>query len=272
MKLSRRTITAFRKKIYCHYAAHKRDLPWRSTCDPYRIVVSEIMLQQTQVDRVIPKYRHFICAFPDFSALAAAPLNTVLSFWHGLGYNRRALSLKKLAHQVVDLHNGMLPDSLEGLLALPGIGIATASSISAFAFNKPVVFIETNIRTVFIHEFFGTMKNVDDKEVAALAEQVLDKKNPCKWYNALMDYGVMLKRNYPNPSRKSAQYAKQSRFEGSHRQVRGMVLKTLLKEKSLTQKQLIACIDKEESSILSALDDLIRDRLVSSKKGEISIA
>jgi A/G-specific adenine glycosylase len=280
-KLSKETVSdvfpeklrAFRKEIHGYYAGRGRDLPWRKTDDPYRIVVSEIMLQQTQVDRVVRKYEEFIRIFPDFASLHKAPLAEVYRAWQGLGYNRRALALKKIAEAVVEKHGGRLPDSLEELLKLPGIGKATASSIRAFAFNAPEVFIETNIRAVYIHCFFNGRRDVDDKEIAALVERTLDKKRPRVWYNALMDYGAMLKRKFPNPSRGSAHYTTQSPFEGSVRQARGAVLRVLLKSPASSEKEITAklngVIDKDLRKIL---DDLTKEGLLSMKKGRFSIA
>lgn len=233
-----RKITDFQKEIWRYYRAHGRhDMVWRKTQDPYRIVVSEVMLQQTQVDRVTPKYKEFIRAFPNFSALAHAPLSRVLSVWQGLGYNRRALFLKKLSEVVVKQYKGKLPKDPEVLHALPGIGKATAGSIAAFAFNHPSVFIETNIRRVFIHFFFSKSKKVNDNAIMKLVAHAVDQKNPREWYFALMDYGTMLAaREKENPNRKSAHYVKQKKFIGSDRQVRGKIVALLVKKKSLASR------------------------------------
>jgi len=196
------------------------------------------MLQQTQVERVIHKYKIFLKEFPDFSALAAAPLQKLLSVWSGMGYNRRALALQSLARQVMTEHRGKLPADEDKLLSLPGIGRYTAGAIAAFAFNKPVVFMDTNIRRVFIHEFFKDKKKIRDENLVPLIEQTLDVKDPRSWYNALMDYGSMLKQKQINPNRKSAHYTRQSPFENSNRQVRGMILKTLVHESPLTSAQI----------------------------------
>jgi len=232
-------IRSFRKTIYTHYDMYGRDLPWRRTRNPYRVLVSEIMLQQTQVERVIEKYIEFIRSFPDFASLAKAPLKKLLTVWQGLGYNRRAFALKALAQKVVHEHEGKLPSDSATLLALPGIGKYTAGAVSAFAFNKPVVFMDTNIRRVYIHEFFHDRENIHDDEIIPFLERTMDAGNPRKWYNALMDYGAMLKREQVNPNRRSAHYAKQSPFENSNRQVRGRILKLLVKEAPLTQKQIV---------------------------------
>jgi A/G-specific adenine glycosylase len=237
-KLSARAIRAFRQTIYRHFQEHGRRLPWRETRDPYCILVSEIMLQQTQVERVLQKYEGFIARFPSFAALAEAALPEVLAAWQGLGYNRRALALKRLAEKVVSEFGGSLPDSPEVLTTLPGIGSATAGALAAFAFTRPAIFIETNIRRVFLHFFFPHQDGVRDRDLLPLVEQTLDREDPRRWYYALMDYGVWLKKEVTNPNRRSAHYNRQSPFVNSDRQVRGLILKILLEHPSLTQVEL----------------------------------
>ena len=232
-------IRAFRKKVYDHYDDQGRDLPWRKRITPYRVLVSEIMLQQTQVERVIEKYREFLAAFPDFKALAQAPTAKLLGIWSGMGYNRRALSLKALAQAVVRDHRGRLPSAPEILVTLPGIGSYTAGAVAAFAFNKPVVFMDTNIRRVYIHEFFPDQQNIRDEELLPLVRTTLDTRDPRKWYNALMDYGSMLKREHSNPNKKSAHYTRQSPFENSNRQVRGRIMKVLVTMAPLTDARIV---------------------------------
>ena len=213
-------------------------MPWRETGDPYRIAISEVMLQQTQVDRVRPKYAAFLAAFPDFAALARAPLPEVLAAWQGLGYNRRALALSRLARTVIAEHGGRLPREPEALRRLPGIGPATAASIAAFAFGVPTVFVETNVRRVFLHEFFPGRPGVSDAELLPLVARTLDRRRPREWYHALMDYGAELARTVPNPNRRSAGYARQARFAGSDRQVRGAILRALLAGGAATEARL----------------------------------
>jgi A/G-specific adenine glycosylase len=237
--LTTKEIKAFQEQIYGHYRLHARDLPWRRTTNPYNIVVSEIMLQQTQVERVHGKYLEFINAFPDFDTLARASQKDVLALWQGLGYNRRALALKRLAENVVSMHGGTLPHDVEALSSLPGIGKTTAGEILAFAFNTPSVFIETNIRRVFIHEFFDREENVKDTEILPFVEATVDGKNPREWYWALMDYGSMLKKNIENPNRRSAHYTRQTPFVGSDRRIRGLVVKRLLNDKTLSAERLV---------------------------------
>jgi A/G-specific adenine glycosylase len=225
-------ISAFQDTILHYYAAQGRhDLPWRQaetdgTFDPYKIVVSELMLQQTQVPRVIPKFQDFIAAYPTFAKLAVAPLASVLKQWSGLGYNRRAKFLLQTAQVVQSQHHGLLPNDQRELEALPGIGPNTAGAIRAYAFNEPVVFIETNIRTVFIHHFFADQQNVSDRLLLPFIKDSLPT-DARTWYWALMDYGTHLKQTVGNLSQLSATYAKQSRFEGSRRQIRGHILRLL---------------------------------------------
>ena len=261
-RLSSHTVQDFRKIIYDYYAAHKRDFPWRETDEPYHILVSEVMLQQTQTERVVDKYVQFIEKFPTVHSLAKAPLKDVLEAWQGLGYNRRGLMLHRLAGQVVDEYNGVIPGDPAQLIKLPGIGRATSASIAVFAYNRPEVFIETNIRTLFIYFFFSGTDDVADNLLLPLVELTLDRSQPYHWYSALMDYGSMIKRLYPNPGRRSRHYQKQGRFEGSRRQMRGMLLKILLDKKELTMKQIAQEIDADTDHVFSVLDDLVREGFV----------
>ena len=270
-KLSRGGKKRFQEMIYAHYERFQRKLPWRMTDDPYAIVVSEIMLQQTQVNRVIDKYHEFLEAFPTVRFLARVPLREVLRIWQGLGYNRRALSLKKLAEVIVADYESEIPSDVHQLVKLPGIGPATAHSICVFAFNRPVVFIETNIRAVFIHHFFNDRDEVRDSEIRPLVEQTLDRDNPRRWYNALMDYGVALKKQFTNPGKKSAHYHKQPPFEGSNRQVRGAVLKTLMKQRHFTQAELIDALPYDATVIKMNIKQLVKEELVVKKGTYISI-
>jgi A/G-specific adenine glycosylase len=188
--------------------------------------------------RVSEKFLEFINKFPDFLTLSEAPLEYVLKAWQGLGYNRRAIALKKIAEIVLDTHDGKLPDSIDVLKSFPQIGHNTASSIMAFAFNLPTVFIETNIRRVFIYFFFRDKNLINDKDILPLVENTLDKKNPREWYYALMDYGVMLKKKFPDLNKKSSHYRKQSPFKGSNRQLRGQILKILIEQAALKELDL----------------------------------
>ncbi len=217
--------------VRSHYAMHRRShLPWRQTKDPYKILVSEVMLQQTQVARVCPKYKLFIKKFPTAEALAHAPLSEVLLVWSGLGYNRRAKMLQSAARVITQEHGGIFPKRAVDLEALPGIGHYTARAVAIFAFNKPEVCIETNIRTVFTHFYFPKKKIVSDKEIFPYIERDLQqsKLHPRDFYAALMDYGSFLKKSGVRLNSKSKHYAKQSKFEGSTRQMRAAKLRALL--------------------------------------------
>ena len=252
----------FQQMVLSHYDLYGRDLVWRNTTDPYHILVSEIMLQQTQVERVSKKFTEFICAFPDFSSLAAATLANVLTLWQGLGYNRRAIALQKCAIRVMNEYNGVLPDDVDILATFPGIGRATASSIAAFAFNMPVVFIETNIRRVFIHFFFAATENVSDADIIPLVEKALYRENPRVWYWALMDLGSALKKTVPNPNRRSLHYTKQSPFEGSDRKIRGALLKILLKNQFLKEEEILGCVAEDPHRVLRILGALESDGFI----------
>jgi len=253
---SEKAIGKFRAAILNHYSEHGRVLPWRSTDNPYYIFVSEFMLQQTQVERVLKKYGPFIEAFPDFLTLHNARLQRVLSVWQGLGYNRRCLYMKMCASLIQQRYNGWLPDSVETLIQLPGIGRSTASALVTFSYNKPTVFLETNIRTVFLHFFFPEKQKVSDSAILPLIERTLDVQNPRTWYYALMDYGTMLKSSMRNLNKRSTTYRKQSPFEGSKRQVRGKVLKILIAEPHLSAYEIALRVNNDPSKVRKILFEL----------------
>jgi A/G-specific adenine glycosylase len=227
---------AFRGRVWEFYHDHGRDLPWRRDVTPYGVFVSEIMLQQTQVARVLDRWPRWMKRFPDFGALADATVAEVLAEWQGLGYNRRALWLRQAAMRVAGEWDGVLPRDPVMLVTLPGVGSNTAGSMVAFAYNEPTVFIETNIRRAFLHEFFNDEPavcasfpdGVPDRELLPLVAEALDREHPREWYWALMDYGADLAKRVLNPNRRSRHYNVQSRFEGSFRQIRGEVLRQLL--------------------------------------------
>lgn len=248
--------------IYDYYKNNRRAFEWRENITPYRVVISEIMLQQTQTERVAQKFLQWLTLFPDFETLARASTRDVIAAWVGLGYNRRALALQTLAQRVVHEFDGQLPDDPETLVTFKGIGPNTAGSICAFAFNKPTVFIETNIRAVYIHHFFPGHEKVHDKELLPLIELTLDRQSPRDWYYALMDYGVKLKKEHKNPSRKSKHHTVQSRFDGSERQIRGMILRALTQYGKLSFDELISVIPREERRIEKNLSDLMAEGFV----------
>jgi A/G-specific adenine glycosylase len=265
--LTTKEIKSFQRQIYRYYKLHRRDFPWRRTTNPYNILVSEIMLQQTQVERVHDKYLEFIKTFPDFEALASTSQKDVLVMWQGLGYNRRALALRKLAEDIVSQYDGMLPNDVQTLSGLPGIGKTTAGAILAFAFNIPSVFIETNIRRVFIHEFFSEEEEVKDTKILPLVEATIDRKNPREWYWALMDCGSMLKREVENPNRRSAHYTRQPSFAGSDRRIRGLVIKTLLKDNVLSAETLSEATSVSNDHLMRILASLMDEGFICQENG-----
>lgn len=209
-------------------AASSRQLPWRWIGDPFAVLVSEVMLQQTQVSRVDGRWQHFMSRFPTADALAAASVSDVLEEWQGLGYNRRALNLKRAAEACAERFGGNVPETTEELLALPGVGPSTAAGVMAFAFDKPAVHLETNVRTVFLHELFPEEEGVCDARIRPLVADSCPDTGVRGWYYDLLDYGAFLKSQVGNVSRRSAHYVRQSAFEGSHRQKRAFVVREVL--------------------------------------------
>ncbi len=296
MPLSHQEIENFQEVIWDYYAKHGRTtLQWRlpepdDSFDPYKIMVSELMLQQTQVARVIPKYEAFLESFPNVQSLAAATLGDVLRTWQGLGYNRRAKFLWMAAAAITKMDT--FPKSLEALVKLPGIGKNTAGAILAYAFNQPVVFIETNIRTVYIHHFFPNENEVTDKQIVELVEQTLphdeEKEHPesrihfdpgamrktvglshyREWYWALMDYGSYLKQTIGNPNKASKHFAKQSTFHGSKRQIRGHIIR-LLGTGRYSFEELQKTIRDER--LKAVLVELVNERLIKERSGTYSL-
>ena len=265
------TLDIFSTEILSYYHTRGREFSWRRELSPYRVLVSEIMLQQTQTGRVEDKFRAFITRFPDFHELAVADFSEVLRYWKGLGYNRRAKYLHDIARTVVDEFDSVLPDDPDVLVRFSGIGKATAASICVFAFNTPHAFIETNIRTVYIHFFFPEQTRVADNEIMALVERTMDRKNPRDWFYALMDYGVMLKKEVGNLSRKSSGYRKQSRFEGSDRQLRGRILDLLLNHASLDVGTAAQLLDQSEDRIAPLFRRLTTEGLVVDENGRFRL-
>ncbi len=275
--MKRLSHAAFIKTVTDFYAAHGRhNLPWRKTRDPYKILVSEIMLQQTQVDRVIGRYAQFLKRFPTLEALARASNATVLKEWQGLGYNRRALHLKRAAEIIVSEHKGKFPKDYQALLKLPGVGPATAGDIMAFAWNKPAVVLETNIREVFFHHFFPHMKDrngkackIYDKELLPILEKTLDTENPRDWYYALMDYGTHLKKTRGNNISRSAHYMKQSTFKGSNRELRSQILKLVL-AKPRVEKDILKLLAAPAPDIKKNIIAMEKEGLLRRRRGTIS--
>ncbi len=261
MRLTAPQIKKFRSVVNAYYQSRGRhSLLWRKTKNPYKILVSEMMLQQTQVDRVIPKYAAFIKQFPNLASLAKARQADVLRAWQGLGYNRRALFLHRLA-----LATKSIPNAHKDLLALPGIGTYTAAAIEVFAFNQPVTLIETNVRTVFLHHFFKDAHSVSDADILPFIAQTVDHSHPREWYWALMDYGSFLKKEMGNANVRSKHYTKQSKFAGSDRQLRGQVLRALL-DGPQTEKLLLKNTDAEPIRLRKVLAGLVTEQFIIQKR------
>lgn len=249
-----------------------RDLPWRDTHDPYAILLSEVMLQQTQVSRVMGRWEQWLETFPTIADLASAPLPPVLELWQGMGYNRRALNLKRCAEEVVAMHDGVVPSDKKALLALPGIGPSTSAGVRIFAFRQPDMYLETNVRAVFIHELFPGRESVADKELVSLVEATCPQDARVRvWYYALLDYGAYLKKTMTNPTRRSKHYTRQSKFEGSHRQKRAYLLRRVIDDALSTEDLARDLAQSERASgrqepsveeVRAILDELEREGFV----------
>lgn len=262
MTLSLAAIAQFQKTILDYHNKEGRSFPWRKTRltggqapDPYAILVSEVMLQQTQAERVIPKYEAWMKTFPTAESLAKAKVTEVLKLWQGLGYNRRTLNLKRAAEMIVKEYGGVFPKTIEAIDALPGVGPYTAGAIAAFAFDMPSAFIETNIRTVYLHFFCKGKKKVSDTALLIRIERTLPKSNVREWYNALMDYGAMLKKKEGNANVRSAHYAKQSKFRGSRREVRGAILRRAATQHSVSVED----ISSKKYSVSEIFAELVKE-------------
>lgn len=260
-------IHRFQSIIYEFYGANGRSFSWRETSDPYAILVSEVMLQQTQTARVEPKYLEFVSRWPDFASLARAELGEVYPIWQGLGYNRRALGLIRAARMVTEQYSGRLPRNPDELVKLPGIGPATAGAICAYAFGLPVPFIETNIRRTVIHFFFESRTDVADAEIQPFVTATLDHRDPRNWFYALTDYGAYLKAALINPNRRSRAYVRQSAFEGSDRQIRGRILSELSRQGRLAGPDLYARMPFSEERLTSCLTALVEEGMVAESDG-----
>jgi A/G-specific adenine glycosylase len=276
MSLSPTQIKAFQKLVLDYYQANGRHhLPWRTThTTPYHILVSEIMLQQTQVERVIPKFLAFMDKFPTIEDLAQSPQSEVIKMWSGLGYNRRARFLWLAAQKIVSEHIGIVPSTLSELVALPGLGPYTSAAILAFAYGKPVTVIETNIRTVYIHHFFSTQEVVTDSELLPYIQATVDLDNPKQWYAALMDYGSHLKSTIGNLNKKSKTYTKQSKFIGSDRQIRGEIIR-ILQVKPENILNILQLIKNKYPNSMQAInpiiDSLIKEKMIFKNREMLSL-
>lgn len=263
----------FRDIVWKHYQAHGRhDLPWRKTQNPYRILVSEVMLQQTQVERVIPFYREWMRRFPTAKALAKASLSDVLIAWQGLGYNRRAKGLWEAARTITSEYRGRFPLTSEELERLPGIGPYTAGAVAAFAYNKDVVLVETNIRTAVLYHFFPGEAVVDDARIREVLTEVLPKGRSREWYSALMDYGSFLKGKGIRLNGKTKGYVKQSAFKGSNREARGAILRALTKG-PVSYSHLKRLLGEERvEQVTRQIAQLVKEQLIVCVRGRCALS
>ncbi len=252
----------FNDHIWEYYRKEGRSFPWRETSDPYRILLSELMLQQTQTSRVLPKYHQFLQNWPDFEAMASSSLPEVLSAWRGLGYNRRALALRTIA-QRTQQYGWTLPNEYGQLLEFPMIGPATAGAIIAFAYGERAVYLETNVRRVLIHQFHPNGQEIKDRMLHRELSELAELQDDCKhWYYALMDYGVYLKTKLVNPNRKSAHYRKQAPFSDSNRQIRGMILVAFTERGNSSLTELYKRLPFPPERVLECLQALEREGFV----------
>lgn len=277
-------IKQFRKAVWHYWKKEGRhELPWRKTHDPYKILVSEVMLQQTQVPRVIEKYTEFLSLFPTVHVLAHATLRDVLRVWSGLGYNRRGKYLHDAAKVIAKQYDGDIK-AATAAEKLPGMGPYTRAAVRVFAFNEPHTLLETNVRAAFIHHFESTLcksdlhkkdTKISDKQLVPLMKKAAEDQDPREWHWALMDFGVHIKKLHKNPARRSATYTKQSTFKGSLREVRGILLKSLSHSTKI-ETDLYLEVAKhahiKKARVQEALESLVRDGLIKKVKGKWRIA
>ncbi len=264
------TDARFKKEIMKYYRQNGRhDLPWRHDTSPYSIVVSEIMLQQTQVARVIEFYNKWMKMWPSFCDLASAELHEVLKVWKGLGYNIRAIRLHKLSKEIIEKYNGVFPCNFEDINKLSGIGPYTAGAIMNFSYKKATSIIETNIRRVYIHHYFYNKQNIDDKVLCPVIMQTMNQANPQVWFWALMDYGSSLPKILKfNANRQSKHYTKQSKFQDSDRFFRSKILSTVVENKLISIEEIFSILgnDKERSSKI--VNKMIKENILTDLGGK----
>ncbi len=273
------TPAQFVSTVLSFFKENKRSFPWRkktpsSRVSAYKILVSEIMLQQTRTDRVEQKFKEFLREFPTLFALADATPREVLVVWKGLGYNTRALSLLNASRTIQKEFGGRIPKDPKKLASLKGVGEYTAKAVSTFAYNEPHIFIETNIRSAFTHHFFKKSSAVPDSKLAPLMEKCLlvatnRKIPPRDWYAALMDYGAHLKKSGVLINHKNCLYKKQSPFQGSNREVRSKITTLLLKVASMDEKQLERKVNDPRTK--KALTTLLKDGVIQKKNSHYYI-
>jgi A/G-specific adenine glycosylase len=267
MDISKDTVIAFHRTIFSWWSINRRNLPWRNTRDPYNILISEVMLQQTQVSRVLLKYQEFLKTFPDVHALAASRPAEVIRIWKGLGYNRRALYLRETAIAVVEKYNGAFPQTIKELRSLLGIGPYTAGAIMVFAYEKDEIMIDTNIRQIITHFFFDDISQ-SEKIIEETAWKLLPKGRSWDWHQALMDYGALeLERVGKIKKSEKKPFKETSRF------YRGRIIDTLRIQKT-PQHDIISSLmsyGKPPQDIQTIIEKLILDGLVIREKEILSL-
>lgn len=283
-----RRLASGRRALLAWYEPRRRSYPWRKTTDPYKVLVSEVMLQQTQVSRVVPTYRAFVRRFPSIRVLAAARLREVIVAWDGLGYNRRALALSESARLIAREHGGRVPEDPAVLQELPGVGPYTAAAVASIAFGVPRAAVDTNVRRIVAR----TVDGVDGGEVGAarvraLADEWLDRGDPGAWNQALMDLGREVCRPHPRcdvcPLRTVCRFAERGRspssngrrqpaFEGSFRQVRGAVVRVLRKEAGASFDELVERTNADPERLRAAVERLHAEGLVVIRGERVSLA
>jgi len=284
-----RDVAADRRRLFAWYRPRRDAYPWRTTPDdPYRVLVSEVMLQQTQAPRVVPIFDAFVARFPDVATLAAASRADVVRAWAGLGYHRRAVALHRAAGEIVERHGAEVPRTSAGLRSLPGVGPYTASAVASIAHGVPVAAVDTNVRRIAARYFQGREPDeVPGHHVVEAADAWVPVGRPGDWNQALMDLGRVVCRPRPRcddcpfracrfradgrVGRSSAR--RQPAFEGSLRQVRGRVLAALRASPSVTDAALAAELGLPLQRVAEAVEGLLRDGLaVRTRGGRVRLA
>lgn len=264
----------FQSYIFFWWETHKRDLPWRHTSDPYSVLVSEIMLQQTQVSRVVDKYTQFLHVFPDIHTLADASKAEVIRLWKGLGYNRRALYLKRAAEVLWTSYEGQFPQSEDVLRTLPGIGKYTARAVLVFSFRRDVAMVDTNIRNIITDFFYDGIRQ-KESVIEQKASELVPPGKSWEWHQALMDYGALeLSKRRKISARIIRKTTMPIPFRGTQRFLRGRIL-DLIREEPMSQKRLITLITKtygkNTDKIHTAISDMVREGLLTRREGKVSL-
>lgn len=257
VNLDQSTISSFQQKILQYYQKNKRDLPWRHTTDPYSILLSELMLQQTQVSRVIEYYTKWLHTWPTIQHLSKANRKDVLQAWIGLGYNTRGINLHKASQIIVEHYNGDVIAAMDDYKKIPGVGKYTSQAVKIFSTNADIITVDTNIRRIFIHEF-NLPQDISDSKLWSIAQYCLPKGKSRQWHNALMDYGATyLTSKKTGISPKTTQ----STFEGSDRQIRAQILRDLL-TKPLTLQDLTNQYNHSSDRLLKILEKMKKQEII----------